>query len=67
MGNSPEMGASPAQIRVLSADDHALIREGIAALITNQKDMCLATEASNGREALQQFRAHHPDVTQHPL
>jgi DNA-binding NarL/FixJ family response regulator len=39
MGISPKMGASPAQIRVLSVDDHALIREGIAALIANQKDM----------------------------
>jgi len=48
MGISPKMGASPAQIRVLSVDDHALIREGIAALIANQKDMRLVGEASNG-------------------
>ena len=63
MGISPKMGASPAQIRVLSVDDHALIREGIAALIANQKDMRLVAEASNGREAIEQFRSHHPDVT----
>jgi DNA-binding NarL/FixJ family response regulator len=63
MGNSPKMGASPTQIRVLSADDHALIREGIAALIGNQKDMRLVAEASNGREAIEEFRSHHPDIT----
>jgi DNA-binding NarL/FixJ family response regulator len=63
MGNSPKMGASPTKIRVLSADDHALIREGIAALIANQKDMRLVAEASNGREAIEQFRSHHPDIT----
>ncbi len=63
MGISPKTGASPAQIRVLSVDDHALIREGIAALIANQKDMCLVAEASNGREAIEQFRSHHPDIT----
>jgi DNA-binding NarL/FixJ family response regulator len=63
MGISPKMGASPAQIRVLSVDDHALIREGIAALIANQKDMRLVAEASNGREAIEQFRSHRPDIT----
>jgi DNA-binding NarL/FixJ family response regulator len=50
-------------IRVLLADDHPLLREGIAALIGNQSDMQLIGEASNGREALEQFRKHHPDVT----
>jgi DNA-binding NarL/FixJ family response regulator len=63
MGSSPKMVTSPTQIRVLSVDDHALIREGIAALIANQKDMRLVGEASNGREALEQFRLHRPDVT----
>src|ERR1700693_3427453 len=62
MGISPKMDASPAEIRVLSVDDHALIREGIAALIANQNDMRLVAEASNGREAVEQFRSHHPDV-----
>ena len=42
---SPKLSASPDQVRVLSVDDHVLIREGIAALIANQKDMCLVTEA----------------------
>jgi DNA-binding NarL/FixJ family response regulator len=44
-------------------DDHALLRDGIAALIANQSDMELVAEASNGREAIELFRKHHPDVT----
>ena len=50
-------------IRVLSVDDHALLRGGIAALIGNQTDMAVVAEACNGREALEQFRAHRPDIT----
>ncbi len=50
-------------IRVLSVDDHPMLREGIAALIGNQSDMQLIGEASNGREAVEQFRKHHPDIT----
>lgn len=45
MGSSPKISASPGPIRVLTVDDHALIREGIAALIANQKDMSLVGEA----------------------
>ena len=63
MGSSPKVATRPNLIRVLSVDDHALIREGIAALIANQKDMSLVGEASNGREAIEQFRSHRPDVT----
>jgi DNA-binding NarL/FixJ family response regulator len=50
-------------IRILAVDDHPLFRQGIAALLATQPDMNLIAEASNGREALQQFRTHHPDIT----
>ena len=51
------------RIRVLSVDDHPLLREGIATLINNQPDMCIVGEASSGREALERFRELHPDIT----
>jgi DNA-binding NarL/FixJ family response regulator len=44
-------------------DDHPLLREGIAALVASQPDMELVAEAANGREAVEQFRKHRPDVT----
>jgi DNA-binding NarL/FixJ family response regulator len=50
-------------IRILSVDDHALLREGIAALVGNQPDMELVAEAVNGREGVELFRKHQPDVT----
>jgi DNA-binding NarL/FixJ family response regulator len=50
-------------IRILSVDDHALLRQGIAALVGNQSDMELVAEATNGREAVDLFRKHQPDVT----
>jgi len=57
------MNADENPIRILSVDDHPLFRTGIAALLATQPDMCLVAEASNGREAVQQFRAHRPDIT----
>src|SRR5258707_9528086 len=51
------------RIRVLSVDDHPLLRDGIAAIIDSQPDMSLVSQASSGTEAIQQFREHQPDVT----
>src|ERR1700716_89043 len=50
-------------IRVLSVDDHALLREGIAALVNAESDMKLVAEATNGHEAIEKFRSHRADVT----
>jgi len=57
------MSANPSQIRILVVDDHPLLRQGIAGLVGDQPDMSLVAEASNGREAILQFRAHRPDIT----
>ena len=57
------MNDASAKIRILAVDDHALVRQGIGVLVGTQPDMTLVAEASNGREAIQQFRIHRPDVT----
>jgi DNA-binding NarL/FixJ family response regulator len=57
------MSNNPKQIRVLSVDDHPLLREGIAALVNVEADMRMVAEASNGQEAIEKFRLHRPDVT----
>jgi CheY-like chemotaxis protein len=50
-------------IRILTVDDHQLLREGFAAVLEGQPDMVLIAQASGGREAIERFREHRPDVT----
>ena len=57
------MSAVANTIRILTCDDHPLFRQGISALLSAQPDMSVVAEASNGRDAIQQFRAHRPDIT----
>jgi DNA-binding NarL/FixJ family response regulator len=57
------MGTASKLIRILTVDDHALLRKGIAVLVNAEPDMKLVAEASNGRDALESFRLHRPDVT----
>lgn len=58
-----QMSKSPNPIRILLADDHPLLRDGVAGLMADQPDMELVGEASNGRETIDQFRKHRPDIT----
>jgi DNA-binding NarL/FixJ family response regulator len=57
------MNAIPNPIRILVVDDHPIFRQGITGLLVDQPDMKLVAEACNGREAIQQYRAHRPDIT----
>src|SRR5215510_13473342 len=57
------MSIDPSLIRILTVDDHPLLRKGIAALVNTEDDMKLVAEASSGEDAIQKFRAHQPDVT----
>ena len=50
-------------IRILTVDDHRLLREGIASVLADEADLTLVAEAANGREAIEQFHALHPDIT----
>ena len=56
-------GGKTQPIRILTADDHALLRQGIASLIGLESDMELVAQASTGREAVEKFKAHRPDIT----
>jgi DNA-binding NarL/FixJ family response regulator len=57
------MNPAPQTIRVLCVDDHPLVRKGIASILANEADLQLVGEAGDGREAVEAFRLHHPDVT----
>jgi DNA-binding NarL/FixJ family response regulator len=57
------MSTSSGLIRILTVDDHVLLRKGVAALVNVEPDMKLVAEASNGQEAIEQFRLHRPDAT----
>ena len=57
------MSEGAGAIRILVVDDHAVVREGVDALVRRQTDMRIVAQATNGREAIEQFRAHRPDVT----
>src|ERR1700678_693413 len=56
------MTSAPKPIRIALVDDHPILRQGIAALISDQPDLQLVGQASNGLEAIEQFRLHRPDV-----
>ena len=57
------MNIGSSQIRILTVEDHPVVRQGIAGLLAVQPDIVLVGEASNGREAITQFRTRRPDVT----
>ncbi len=53
----------PSQIRILSVEDHPVFREGLSTIIGSQPDMLLVAQATNGVEAMEEFRRHRPDIT----
>lgn len=57
------MDSASNPIRILAVDDHPIFRRGIAGLLADQPGLTLVAEGSNGREAIQQYRTHRPDIT----
>ena len=57
------MSSDSEMIRILTVDDHPLLREGIAALVKGESDMSVVAEAEDGAAAVEKFRSHRPDVT----
>ena len=58
-----KVSSNPNSIRILAVDDHPQFREGIALLLATQPDMNLVAQATNGHEAIAEFRTHRPDIT----
>ena len=57
------MSSVPSMIRILSVDDHTLLRKGVAAVVNAEPDLKLVAEASNGEGAIEKLRIHRPDAT----
>ena len=57
-----EMSNVPKMIRILAVDDHPLLRKGLAAVVNAEPEMKLVAEGSNGEDAIEKFRTHHPDI-----
>jgi DNA-binding NarL/FixJ family response regulator len=62
-GGAKVIDTSPNLIRIMVVDDHFIFRQGIITLLSDQPDIQIVAEAANGKEAIQQYRTHHPDIT----